>query len=159
MHVPEVRAIREDGWGLWPASAGGSSHRSGSPCWGFGFKPRRQEQKLQRAPAQGHPQSKAGGDFPNQLQFLSQPQPPALCPSPGRCGMMRFSALMSPDSMGNISFSVFCRAGPGRAVRTVQGPLRGTLPAAHPLLAAPHGSTPGETSPGSMGPAAPPFKA
>lgn len=57
----------------------------------------------------------------SQLQFLFPPPGHGACPSPGKCGMIRFSVLMSPDSMGNISFSAFCRAEPGTTVRMVPG--------------------------------------
>lgn len=58
--------------------------------------------------------------------------------------MIRFSALMSPDSMGNISFSAFYGAGPSRAVRTAQGPFHNTHSSSLP--AAVCNPTPGETS-------------
>lgn len=50
------------------------------------------------------------GNFPTSCSFYFSP---STCPSPGKCGMIRFSMLMSPDSIGNISFSAFCRAEPG----------------------------------------------
>lgn len=82
------------------------------------------------------------GNFPTSFNFSFNPQP-CTCPSPGKCGMMRFSMLMSPDSMGNISFSAFCGAETGTAVRMAPGdppaapppcpwlvPLPGTRPTA-----------------------------
>lgn len=50
------------------------------------------------------------GSFPTSCSFYFSP---STCPSPGKCGMIRFSMLMSPDSIGNISFSAFCGAEPG----------------------------------------------
>lgn len=56
------------------------------------------------------------------------------CPSPGKCGMIRFSMLMSPDSMGNISFSAFCGAEAAHEDGTKGCPCHTHTPA--------HGSSP-----------------
>lgn len=63
--------------------------------------------------AGGSPQSSARWGISRQAAIsISLPRPSTCC-SPGKCGMIRFSTLMSPDSMGNISFSAFCGAEPG----------------------------------------------
>lgn len=76
----------------------------------------------------GSRQSSAHWGISQPTAISFSPPSPGACPSPGKCGMIRFSILMSPDSIGNISFSAFCGAEPGMAVRVAPGDPSGATP-------------------------------
>lgn len=113
---PGYPAFREQGWVCRAAECWQEPLPLLRSFWGSDFKPGVQE-ILQHAPVwEAASTAQPTREFPASCNFCSPPSHGA-CPSPGKCGMIRFSMLMSPDSMGNISFSAFCRAEPGTTVR------------------------------------------